>query len=202
MVKFAITLLLMLGQGFHVLADEGEILKRNPPYWDRVSKEAERILKLNQKFKSPDVLKECKGETVSSCYTKQLKTLHDKEKLSINALVLALPAGTGLVLIEKEQQQRANPKISTKDLNLPSHKKQTELTIQLIEMSCTRATAKDWGVTDKDLIALTDKSDIKTIKELQHNALHEIEQVRKFSEIDAIALKTKFNEIYPCGKKN
>lgn len=202
MVHIALIFFVALSVGFAAFADDAQVIQRNPKYSDRLSKESEKILFFNVRFKSPDVQKECKKEVVSDCYMKQLQEMHQKEKLSTNAIVLALPAAIHLVLLEKELKLKANPKVPQSDLNLEMHKKKARIITQFVEMACARATAKDWGFTDPALIKIDDKSATGTIKDLHHNAIQEFEQVRKYSEFDAGELKKKFNEIYTCGKNN
>lgn len=174
----------------------------NPGFSDRQVKENQKILELNHKFQTVNFEKICqKNEAASECFKRQLSQMHDKDKLSLSGLMAALPAGKGLILNEKEKQQAAKPKRSNADLSLASHKKQSEFAIFLLKLSCTAATAKDWGVTDPELIKSADSSSHNFLKTLKAVIAEQIEQVRKYSDAESVQLQMKFDTTLLCEKK-
>lgn len=159
----------------------------DPKFSDRQNKEKQKILELNYLFQTVKFDKLCKkGELPSECYKKQLSQMHDKDKLSMDGLMAALPAGKGLILNEKDKIKAAKPKLSNSDLSLVSHKKQTEFAIFLLKLSCTA-------------VASTSDNNYKnTLKKVVEENL---EQVRKYSEPESIDLRMKFDTTLLCEKK-
>ncbi|MES2801500.1 MAG: hypothetical protein V4654_03325 [Bdellovibrionota bacterium] len=148
----------------------------------------QKVLDLNYKFQAADVEKFClKNEVISECFKKQVRKLHEKEKLNVEELIGALPAGKGLILKEKEKQQKAKTKLSNAELNLSSHKKQADFALFLLELSCT---------------AKVSASAQKFLKTLKSVTTEQIEQVRKYSAADAADLQMKFDTTLLCEKKN
>lgn len=147
-----------------------------------------KVLDLNNKFQAADVEKLCqKNEVISECFKKQVRKLHETEKLTIEELIGTLPAGKGLILKEKTKQQKAKTKISNSDLNLSSHKKQADFALFLLELSCT---------------AKASASSPNYLKTLKSVVTEQIEQVRKFSDAESVNLQMKFDTTLLCEKKN
>lgn len=184
------------------LAGEDDILKRNPDYSTRLNKEADKILALNLKFRLPDAAKECaKAEALSDCYLKQLHAMHSKEELSASAFSLAFPTVIYLVSLEKDQFRKSKTKISNSQVSHFAHKKQATVAVKILEMMCTHATAKDWGVKEAEMLKADEKSASTHQANFEKTAKEEIEQTRKYSELDGAALKVDFEQAIACRKK-
>lgn len=146
-----------------------------------------KIVELNYKFQKADVKKLCsKNEVLSECYKKQVSQLHEKEKLSVDDLMGTLPAGKGLILKEKEKQQKEKSKPSNAVINLNSHKKQASFAIFLQELACT---------------AKATPSAPNYLKTLKSVVAEQIEQVRKYSDAESELLQMKFDTTLLCEKK-
>lgn len=146
----------------------------------------QKVLDLNYKFQSGEIAKLCqKSEVISECFKKHVRELHEKEKLTVEELIGTLPAGKGLILKEKDKLQKAKTKLSNSEINLSSHKKQAEFALFLLQLSCTAKASS------------TSANYLKTLKSVVNE---QTEQVRKYSDKDAVELQMKFDTILLCGK--
>lgn len=192
MFKFGIIALLTLFTAA-VMADA--------QFSDRQSKEKEKVLKLNYKFQTVDVGDICKrNEVPSDCFKKKLSEMHAKDKLSMHGLMAALPAGKGLITNEKEKLIYKE-KLSNSDKNLAAQRRQAQFAIFLLELSCTAATASDWGVKDATVIKNESASSQNYLKTLKRVAEEAIEQVRKYSDPDSVQLRMTYDNTLMCEAK-
>lgn len=173
----------------------------DPQFSDRQSKEQEKVLKLNYKFQTVDYGDVCKrNEAPSDCYKKQLSDMHAKDKLSMNGIMTALPAGKGLINNEKDKLIYKE-KLSTSDRNMLTQKRQAQFAIFLLELSCNAATPTDWGIKDATVIkneSANAKNYVKTLKRVAEEA---IEQVRKYSNPDSVSLRMNYDNTLMCEAK-
>lgn len=151
-----------------------------------------KVLDLNYKFQNADAEKLClKNEVLSECFKRQVRKLHETDKLTVEELIGTLPAGKGLILQEKEKQQKAKAKVKAKlsnsELNLSSHKKQADFALLLLELSCT---------------AKASTAAPNYLKTLKSVVTEQIEQVRKYSDSESVNLQMKFDTTLLCEKKN
>ncbi|AZZ37691.1 hypothetical protein CIK05_13090 [Bdellovibrio sp. qaytius] len=163
----------------------------NPTLEDRTedhqAKEYQKVIDLNYKFQKADLKNLCqKAELPSECFQRKLSEMHSDEKLSVQGLMAAVPAGKGLIVNEKNKAQKTKSKLSNSELSLASHKKQSEFAIFLLKLSCTAAPSKDA------------QNALKTLKKVAHES---IEQVRKYSEPESVALQMKLDTTLLCEKK-
>lgn len=201
MFKRAVVFLLSVLSVVVFAADKTET--KNPAYLERKAQELNKVIELNYKFQAADYQKLCKKNELSSeCFKAQIAKLHKTDKLSVAGLMVALPAGKGLIVKEKERQFKQTPKKSNSELSLISHRKQAEMGIFLLNLSCTAATPKDWGVTDEKTIQAEMLSAQDFLKIFKKIVTAEIEHVRKYSDDESVALRMKFDSTLVCGKKN
>jgi len=173
----------------------------DPQFSDRQSKEQEKVLKLNYKFQTVDVGDVCKrNEVPSDCFKKQLSEMHAKDKISMHGLMAALPAGKGLITNEKEKLIYKE-KLSKSEKNLAAQRRQAEFAIFLLELSCTAATAIDWGVKDTTVIKNEAANSQNYLKTLRRVAEEAIEQVRKYSNPDSVHLRMTYDSTLMCEAK-
>lgn len=146
-----------------------------------------KVLELNHKFQKENVAKLCqKNEVISECFKKQVRKLHETEKLTVEDLIETLPVGKGVILKEKEWQKKSKAKISNSDLNLISHIKQANFGLFILGLSCTAKTLA------------SAPSYLKTLKALVEE---QIELVRKYSDSESVQLQMKFDTTLLCEKK-
>ena len=173
----------------------------DPQFSDRQSKEQEKVLKLNYKFQTVDYGDLCKrNEAPSDCFKNQLSAMHAKDKLSMRGIMAALPAGKGLILNEKDKLIYKE-KLSTADRNLLTQKRQARFAFFLLELSCTAATARDWGVKDATIIKNESASSKDYLKTLKRVAEEAIEQVRKYSNPESVNLRMEYDNTLMCEAK-
>jgi len=184
-----------------VFATEDSAALDYSKFADRTVKEYQKVVAFNYKFQTVKIEMCKKTETVFECFQRELLAMNAKDKLSIHGLVTALPAGKQLIIIEKNKKKAANPKLSNSDLSLESHKKQTAFALLLLKLSCTAATPKDWGVTDAELIKNEEPTAQSYLKTLKKVTEENIEQVRKYSNLESSQLQVKFEETLRCEKK-